>query len=266
MSSPIGQEHIQRFENEGALFPIPVLSEAEVARYRAEWEALSACYGNKLKRFDHSQYFFSWAHELATHPVMLDVVEMMLGPELFVHSTRIFCKPPGDPAFVSWHQDGRYTDLDVKPAPSIWIALSPSTPESGCVRVLQGSHRMGKLPHVETDNADNLLNHGENIVYDIDKERIRHMSLQPGEMSLHHVNMLHSSEQNRSGDARIGFSITFVTPETPATRLPVIHARGNSTDHGFELMKEPPTYDLKSGVAAYAEFIQLPWLQPPKVG
>ena len=164
---------------------------------------------------DHSHLFFRWAFELATHPAVLDVMEALLGPDLFVHSTRIFYKHPHDPSYVSWHQDGLYSSLSSNSAPSAWIALSASTPENGCLRVVPGSHRNGKLAHVETLAEDNLLNAGEVIQTHVDESAVRDFVLEPGQMSIHHVNLIHGSNPNHSGMCRIGFAISYITPEQP---------------------------------------------------
>jgi len=163
--------------------------------------------GGVLKRMDNCHLFFRWAYDLATHPGVLDILEDLLGPDLFVHSTRIFYKHAHDPSYVSWHQDGRYSSLNSKPAPSAWIALSESTTENGCLRVVPGSHRSGVHPHVETFAADNLLNHGEEISVEVDEPKVRNFVLEPGEMSLHHVNLVHGSNPNHSDCSRIGFNI-----------------------------------------------------------
>ena len=62
--------------------------------------------GGTLRRMDNCHLFFRWAYDLAMHPSVLDVIEDLLGPDLFVHSTRIFYKHPHDPSYVTWHQDG----------------------------------------------------------------------------------------------------------------------------------------------------------------
>src|SRR3954464_5985046 len=226
------------------LFPIPVLSPAEVARFRSAIEEMEARLGGRLRRMDHCQLFFPWAYELATHPAVLDVVEGLLGPDLFVHSTRIFSKPPHDSSFVSWHQDGTYSALNSKPAPSIWIALADSTVENGCVRVIPGSHRQTKLPHVETFAPDNLLNHGETVAAEVDESRAVDMVLAAGEISIHHVNLIPGSNPNRSATRRLGFAITFVTPAAGESNLPVLHARGRR-DGGHRLpIAQPPRLRL----------------------
>jgi len=256
---------LKAYEQHGCLSAIPVLTVEEVACFRGTLEAQEALMGGRLKRMDNCHLFFRWAYDLATHPAVLDVLEDILGPDLFVHSTRIFYKHPHDPAYVSWHQDGTYSQLNSKPAPSAWIALSESNAENGCLRVVPGSHLAGKLPHHETFAADNLLNHGEEIALEVTESSVRDMVLRPGEMSLHHVNLIHGSNPNRSATKRVGFAVSYITPEAGRSRLPVVRARGASSHHEFDLLAAPPALTLTEAVSAHSEFVLRHGLQPPRL-
>jgi ectoine hydroxylase-related dioxygenase (phytanoyl-CoA dioxygenase family) len=262
----LSQAQLAGYERDGCLCPVRALSAGEAANFRRSLEEQEAYMGGILKRMDNCHLFFRWAYDLATHPRVLDVLEDLLGPDLFVHSTRIFYKHAHDPSYVSWHQDGRYSSLNSKPAPSAWIALSESTAANGCLRVVPGSHRSGVYPHVETFAADNLLNHGEEIQVQVDESAARDFVLDPGEMSLHHVNMIHGSNPNRSDRCRIGFAVSYMTPAVRQSKLPVVRARGNSEDHEFDLVSQPPQFSLADAVRAHAEFAESRGLQRARVG
>jgi len=256
MPGRITHEQLQQFERNGFLFPVRVLTAAEAAAFRAWFDATREQMGN-VRRIDQAHLFFRWAYELATHPAVLDVVEQFLGPDILVHSTRIFCKDPGQPTYVSWHQDGRYSGLQGRQAPSIWIALSESTPQNGCLRVIPGSHLQGPLPHQETFAEHNMLNHGEQITAPLDESTAIDVVLQPGEMSLHHVDMVHGSAPNRSGGKRVGFIITCITPLVQADRIqPVVLARGRDEVRHYEHLAGIPTDDLAAGIAAHGAFMR----------
>jgi ectoine hydroxylase-related dioxygenase (phytanoyl-CoA dioxygenase family) len=264
MLKALTPEQREDYERDGIVFPVPVLSPTEVDAFRSALGEMERGMGSLVKRMDHCHLFFPWAWELATHPAVLDAVEDLLGADFFVHSTRIFAKPPRDPSYVSWHQDGTYSDLNSKPAPSIWIALTDSTEENGCVRVIPGSHHHPKLSHTETFAAENLLNHGEEVNIEVDEALARSLVLRAGELSVHHVNIIHGSNANRSDQPRIGFSISFITPEAGRSHLPVVHARG-SASHGFELAQRPRPAALDECLAAHAEFMRQRGQHPPKL-
>jgi ectoine hydroxylase-related dioxygenase (phytanoyl-CoA dioxygenase family) len=187
-----------------------------------------------------------------THPSILDVMEALIGPDIVVHSSRIFYKPPRDPAFVSWHQDGRYSGTQTHSAPTVWIALSDSTRLNGCLRVVAGSHRE-IAPHVERAEPHNLVRHGQRVAVEIDEARVRDVELAPGQMSLHHVNAIHGSEPNRSDIPRIGFSVSYCTPRLERARFPVVLARGEDRYGRLELMRAAPRGSIEEGLAAHAE-------------
>jgi len=256
MSSTLSPAAIAHYENDGVLFPIPVLSDDEVLKFRSALEEVETCLGGKLKRMDWNHLFFRWAYDLATHRAVVDPIAEILGPDVLVHSSRIFYKHPYDPSYVGWHQDGIYSGLNAYPALTAWIALSDSTVENGCLRVIPGSHQHGVYSHTETYANDNLSNHGEEVTIQIDEARVRDVTLKAGAMSLHHINMIHGSNPNRSNTNRIGFSVTYITPQLQRSNFPVVVARGRDDYHHLEVVKSPPTGTLEESLAAHAEFLR----------
>ena len=256
--SGLGPEQVDRYRQQGFLFPLPVLDAAEVARYRGAVDELEAALGGTPKPSDMSQpqLHFGWAHELATHPRVLDAVEALLGPDLLVHSASIFSKPPHSRSFVSWHQDGAYWGLSEPGVTSAWIALSPSTRENGCLRVVPGSHTSRTLPFAETPAPDNLLASGAEILVAVDEAEAADLLLAPGEMSLHHVDIVHGSSPNGSDGKRVGFAVRYISPAT-SQQLPhheVLLARGHDRHGHYEIRRPPPTAGITEGLAAQAEF------------
>jgi len=141
-------------------------------------------------------------------PGLVRAVSTILGPDLLVWETQIFAKPARSEAYISWHQDLTYFGLDSGDEElTAWVALSPSTPESGCMRVMPGSHRQEIVEHRETISKDNLLSRGQEVVVDVDEAMAVDLVLQPGEMSLHHGKIFHASRPNLSDEARIGFAV-----------------------------------------------------------
>lgn len=255
MGNRLSAQQVQRYERDGVLFPVPVLSPEEVARFRAGFEELEARLGGRPRPIGLSHLFFRWAYELATHPAVADAVEDVLGPDLLVHGSLILCKYPGDSSFVAWHQDGTYSGLHATPTTSAWIALSDSNAENGCMRVIPGSHRQEILPHRNTYAPNNLLGHGEEIQVEVEESQALDVVLRPGEMSLHQNNIIHGSNPSRSAVKRIGFILRFVTPRLASSDLPVTPVRGGTNSSHLPLQK-PPTGGLEDGFAPWEEFIR----------
>lgn len=256
MAKVLSAEQLDRYHRDGILFPVPVLSPGETARFRAGFEALAARLGGRpvAQALGHSQLFFRWAYDLATHPAVLDAVEDVLGPDLLVWTVSIFPKYPRDPGYISWHQDGTYWGLDSTQVTTAWIALTDSVVENGCMRVVPGSHRSRILPHRDTYAPDNRLSRGQEIEAHVDEQDAVDVVLQAGEMSLHHVNIIHGSNPNPSDRSRIGFAPRFTTPRTrqiDGQPLAAVLARGRD-DHGhFELLAAPPALGFDEAVAAH---------------
>ncbi len=252
----LSPEQVERYERDGALFPVPVLAPEEVARFRAGFEELEASLGGRPRPIGLSHLFFRWAWELAIHPAVADVVEDILGPDLLVQGSLIICKYPGDSSYVAWHQDGTYSGLHSTPTASAWIALSESNAGNGCMRVIPGSHRLAMQPHVDTYAPQNLLGHGEEIQVEVDESQAMDLVLRPGEMSLHQNNIIHGSGPWRSGEKRIGFILRFVTPRLAAADFPVTRVRGSATCPHLPLLAAPPTAGVDAGLGPWREFME----------
>jgi non-haem Fe2+, alpha-ketoglutarate-dependent halogenase len=264
MVNTLTETFLRAFRDDGVVFPIPVLSGREVLTFRGAIDELESCFQHEMRRIDQSHLFFRWAYQLVTHKAILDVVEDLIGHDIFVQSSRIFYKHPHDDAYLSWHQDGKYFGLHSYTAPTAWIALSESTTDNGCLQVVRGSHKQGEYPFTTDKVEDNLETRGTKVMVDIDERRVVDVTLKAGEMSLHHNNIIHGSQPNRSDTKRIGFSVTYMTPKVKNTKLPVVRARGQKHCPHFELWNEPPVRALRETLAAHQEFhLQrgLPWVR-----
>ena len=216
MASSLSPDRVARYHEQGFLFPVPVFTADQAVALRRRLEALEAAHG----RLDYAMKPYltvTLADEMAHHPAVLDAVEAVLGPDILLWDGAFIIKEPGGRHFVSWHQDLTYWGL--APADgvvSVWIALSPVTPEQGCVRMISGSHRRGALPHVDRMGEDNLLSRGQTIE-GVDEAAAVDVVLSPGEMSLHHGLVVHGSRPNLSGARRIGVNFQHLAPSVRQT-------------------------------------------------
>lgn len=151
--------------------------------------------------------------ELAEDEAILDMVADLIGPDIILWGCQIFCKPGGDGMEVPWHQDGQYWPIRPIATCTAWVALDPSTAENGCLRVIPGSHR-GKIlhPHLTEDRKDLVLTQRA-ADGTFDEATSVDIELEPGQMSLHDVHMIHGSAPNRSPKRRAGVAIRYM----PAT-------------------------------------------------
>ena len=153
---------------------------------------------------------YSWLADLVHHEPILDIVEDLHGPDLLCWSTTLFIKEAKTTSFVSWHQDSTYWGLSRPDVVTAWLAVTPSTIANGALEVISGTHTLDQLPHRDTFATDNLLTRGQEVAVDIGATKPDVIELQPGEVSLHHVRLVHGSAPNHSDDRRIGFAMRFI--------------------------------------------------------
>jgi ectoine hydroxylase-related dioxygenase (phytanoyl-CoA dioxygenase family) len=245
-------EQVERYGRDGVLYPLPVLDTREIATCRAALEELEPRLDNP-KNIPYIHLAFRWAWDLVTHPGVLDAVESVLGPDLVVQSSMVLTKPAGDPGIVVWHQDGTHSGLHRTRNTSAWIALWDSTPESGCMRVVPGSHHNAILPHVESSAEHQLVANSAEVAVEVDEKQATDVALRAGEMSLHHSNIIHSSKANGSRQRRTGFIVRFVTPALEASNRPVLQVRGRGDCSHLTVLAAPPADDgLEAGLARLA--------------
>jgi hypothetical protein len=251
----LSDAQIRAYRRDGYLCPMTALSPAEAARYRAKLEAAEAAAGGSLPLpYRHKPHLvYAWAHDLILYPKILDAVEDLIGPDILAWESVFFTKEPHTEDYISWHQDITYWGLEAEgDVVTAWVALSPSTVASGCMRVVPGTHLREVVPHSDTFGEHNMLSRGQEIAVEVDEAHAVDLVLEPGQMSLHHVKIFHGSHQNRADDRRIGFAIRYLPPhvhqDVAADSATLV--RGEDRFRHFEL--EPaPAFDLAPDAVAY---------------
>jgi ectoine hydroxylase-related dioxygenase (phytanoyl-CoA dioxygenase family) len=246
----LSEEQRKFYQANGYLCPLRVFNEEETAGFRREFDDYTDQNKDRLGKliprerravYGLTHLSLPWVYQMVSHPRVLDAVEGAIGPNLLVWGSDWFVKFPGDAAFISWHQDGAYWGLRPPKVTTAWIALSPSTPESGCMQVMPGTQNM-QLPQRETYALDNALSRGQEISLDVDESKAVALRLAPGEMSLHHIGIAHGSKANRANYARIGIAVRYIAPEVVqagAERQIVQLVRGKDEHGNFEIVAPP---------------------------
>ena len=252
-------QQVRNYHRDGYVFPTRVFSAEDAARYRRRLEAHEATAGKPLQgNFRHKTHLlFTWADELVHHPAILDAVEDVIGPDFLCWTTNFFIKEASNPGFVSWHQDSTYWGLDPDDVITAWVAFTDVTPENGYMQFIPGSHKIDQLPHVDTFHRDNLLSRGQEIAVEVDKSTAIGIPLRAGEMSLHHIKLVHGSEPNRSGDRRIGLAIRYIPTTVRQTKVrdSAMLVRGTDKFHHFDYEPRPQANLDAAALAAHAESV-----------
>jgi hypothetical protein len=249
MSTTLSRAQVETYRQQGILHPLPALSEAEAGELHRRYQAQADFIKGRNNQKPH--LLFTWLDGLVRDPRIVDAVESLLGPDLFCWGAQFFAKPAGDAAYVSWHQDATYWGLSSPDVATAWVALTPSTPESGCMRVVPGTHR-SQVPHEDRFDDANLLSRGQEIAVEVDPKAAVDVVLRPGEMSLHHVLLFHGSEPNRSAAPRIGFAIRYIPThvrQLSPIRDSALLVRGVDA-HGHFAHEQSPESDLHPDAVA----------------
>jgi non-heme Fe2+,alpha-ketoglutarate-dependent halogenase len=215
MPPSLSDTQIAQYRREGYLSPIDCLTPTETRHFRGRLEAFEREQGDTFGRLPNlvrskSHMLFTWMADLVRHPKVLDAVESVIGPDILIYHLTSWLKEPNDPSHVSWHQDGTYFGLEPAEQVTAWIALTDSTPEMGCVKLLPGSHVIGQQPHKDVFSPTNLLSRGQTIDRKLDYDRYVTMPLKAGQISLHHTHLVHCSDPNRTGNRRIGIGVSYI--------------------------------------------------------
>ena len=144
---------------------------------------------------------------------LLDIAQQFIGPDIALFATHYICKPPHTGQPVLWHQEGSYWPLDPMEVITLWLAVSDSTPENGCMRVIPQTHHVELDTMQQRPEVESVL--GSAIRPElVDESKAVDVVLRAGDVSLHHPNLIHGSEANRSALWRMGLTIRYIPTST----------------------------------------------------
>ena len=257
MDNALSTAQIAQYRDRGYVFPVPALTPAEAAGCREtieEFERRSGlAAGHVIRNKGHLK--LTRLYDLIFHPKVLDAVESVLGPDILCWGSSLFVKEGNDPGFIAWHQDSYYWGLEPDDVVSAWIALYPSTVENGAMRVIPGSQTMPPLSHRKSANGSpNMLFTHEELADDVDESKAVDITLAQGEMSLHHIKILHGSPPNRSNRRRMGYAIRYVAPyvKQRGDMNSATLVRGEDR-YGYFARDPVPARDMDPGIVAFVD-------------
>lgn len=142
---------------------------------------------------------------------LVDIASIFVGDDIALFASHYVNKPPFTGMPVLWHQDAAYWPLEPMEVVTLWLAVDESTPENGCVRVVPGSHKE-QVHDLRRKGNDNVL--GSESDVDVDESTAVDIVLQPGDVEVHHPNIMHASNANTSPNRRCGLTIRYIPTST----------------------------------------------------
>lgn len=161
--------------------------------------------GHTLARDDPFWY------RLISDSRLVDIAAVFIGPNVALFASHYICKEPDVGRAVPWHQDGGYWPLEPMDVVSLWLAVSESTTANGCLKIVPGSHRTRLMEMVPTDH-DSVL--ALEVPVAVDERKAIAIELAPGDVSVHHPNIVHGSDANTSNEWRRGLTIRYIPTTT----------------------------------------------------
>jgi ectoine hydroxylase-related dioxygenase (phytanoyl-CoA dioxygenase family) len=211
-------DEIAHYRREGWVVPRYRLSSSQVGRMMEALEALLAANpgvrpeklvsahieGDNGEGVRGSRAFL----ELALDEEIVELVSGVLGEDVILWGCHVFCKPAVEGYETPWHQDGHYWPIRPLATCTVWVALEPSKVENGCLRVIPRSHAGRRLhEHLHEDRTDLTLN--QRLPH-VEEDAAIDIELEPGQMSLHDVYMIHGARANTSGKRRTGAALRYM--------------------------------------------------------
>jgi phytanoyl-CoA dioxygenase PhyH len=137
---------------------------------------------------------------------IVDTMERLLGGEVYHYHHKMILKEPLSGGAWEWHQDYGYwydNGCLFPDLASCMIAVDRATRANGCLQVLRGSHRMGRINHGPV--GDQTGADPERVHAALERLETVFCELEPGDGVFFHSNLLHCSDRNESDSPRWAF-------------------------------------------------------------
>jgi phytanoyl-CoA hydroxylase len=190
------------------------------------------------------------AFRLLTTPQLLDLVEDLIGPEIYSNPVQhIRMKLPkravarsgysGLVSQIPWHQDNGVIlpEADAANILTVWMPLTEATVENGCLQVIPRSHRADLIGHCPTEKGvaipEKLIPTAQAVA----------LPMQPGSVLLMTSRTVHSSLDNvTQGEIRISFDLRYQPVGEPTGRPAFPGFVARSAAHPESILRDPAAW------------------------
>ncbi|MDP8923324.1 MAG: phytanoyl-CoA dioxygenase family protein [Chloroflexota bacterium] len=202
-------------------------------------------------KYDTPMHHGPAVFNVLTNPKLLDVVESLVGPEIYSNPVQhIRTKLParavakgkrnGLITAVDWHQDNGVVlpEADEATILTVWLPLTEATLDNGCMRVIPRSHRGGLADHCPTSDR------GPTIPYSLlDLDRAVELPMRAGSILLMTQRTVHSSLENTTEDqVRISLDLRYQPVGQPTGRPAFPGFVARSASRPETVLRDPATW------------------------
>ena len=206
------QREIKQFNDQGYLMGYTIFRDAEVQANRVYFDELlrEAAQAGIDPGYGIADYHVTSQklYDIARHPLILEYVADLLGPNVVLWHSHVFAKPPGETKSVPWHQDASYWPLTPTKTITVWLAIDDSDRGNGALQIIPGTHQ-GIVDYevVDREKTANVLS--KKIVHAEQYGEPVFIELKAGQISIHPDMMAHGSQPNQSNRRRCGLTLRY---------------------------------------------------------
>ncbi len=231
------EQIVEDYQRDGVVrirkfFPVELVEEirAELDRYicndlatkPADARTLEAD-GETIRNLWRLEQHNAFFRKLGKRPEIVDLISLFVQSEAVLQGVETFNKPAKIGSGVPCHQDNAYFCQSPPDMLTVWIAIDSVTVDNGAVYFIRGSHRAGTLPTKRSGVTGNSIGLAEQPT--VPKSEQFCATLEPGDATIHHCNVIHHSDPNQTDQARLGLLLVYRGSHTKTD--PLLHLAYN---------------------------------------
>jgi phytanoyl-CoA hydroxylase len=253
-------EQVSQYQNEGFTILHEFLSRSEVDAILSDIESLTATVtvaqhdasrlemephqgpdGKKVRRIYEPCTHYPKFRTLSESKTLLDVIEQLLGPNLFFHLSKVNMKPAVLGSVVDWHQDLTYYPLTNTDSVTALFYLDDADASNGCLQVIPRAH------HRVMDHTLGGFFQGC-VTESVNASKAVFLEAKAGSAILMHCLTPHSSAPNLSSKPRT----TLILSYRAADAFPVhLNVRSEAQEAHARLVRGQESSEIRFGLKSF---------------
>tara|TARA_B100001248_G_C27183075_1_gene363292 strand:- start:145 stop:681 length:537 start_codon:yes stop_codon:yes gene_type:complete len=130
--------------------------------------------------------------DMVQNKKLLEIAESLIGPDIILHHTKLFLKPPKLGSAFPLHQDWSYFPTEKNTMIAAIVHISDSTNDMGCLRLIPGSNKLGKIKKSDGHSFIKKIHEKHSL------EAAIPIEAKSGDVLFFHCCTLHGSMPNKS--------------------------------------------------------------------